>query len=112
VVSYTKIKQTYEESALDLQIEENIDNIVVKFSGEMDMLSIKSIKDKLFGLIDHKNNIVLDFENLEYLDSTGIGILLTLNRMQMDNDCTLSLTNVPPKIESILRLSSLSDILL
>lgn len=96
---------------MELNAEERNDEIIVRFSGEIDMLSIKSMKDSLFELSDKKKNIIIDFKNLDYLDSTGIGILLTLNRMQQDNDCTLKLTNVPEKIENILRLSSLNDIL-
>ncbi|MFW6365002.1 MAG: STAS domain-containing protein [Spirochaetota bacterium] len=96
---------------MEFTTEEKNDEIIVRFSGEIDMLSIKNMKDSLFSLADRKKNIIIDFSNLDYLDSTGIGILLTLNRMQLDNDCSLSLINVPDKIENILRLSSLNDIL-
>ncbi len=96
---------------MELNTEEKNEEVIVRFSGEIDMLSIKGMKDKLFALSEKNKNIIIDFANLDYLDSTGIGILLTLNRMQLDNNCTLTLVNVPEKIENILRLSSLNDIL-
>ncbi|MDA3901572.1 MAG: STAS domain-containing protein [Spirochaetes bacterium] len=96
---------------MELNIAEVYDEIIVSFSGEIDMLSINNLKDSLFNLADYHKNIKINFENLDYLDSTGIGILLTLNRMVLDHDNTLQLVNVPDKIATILRLSSLNSIL-
>ncbi|HRX16009.1 MAG TPA: STAS domain-containing protein [Spirochaetota bacterium] len=96
---------------MELNIAEVYDDIIVSFSGEIDMLSIKGLKDSLFNLADYHKNVKINFENLDYLDSTGIGILLTLNRMVLENGNNLSLINVPDKIASILRLSSLNSIL-
>lgn len=96
---------------MDINVQDAGDYIVISFLGEIDMLSIRNLKDKLFAQAENDKDIKVDFENLDYLDSTGIGILLTLNRLLQEKGNTLHLINVPAKIESILRLSSLNGIL-
>ncbi len=97
---------------MDYIIDEVESKISVSFSGDIDMISVKDIKDKLFSLSrEHSKDIEIDLKNADYLDSSGIGMFLTLNKLQKEKNHKMHLVNIPDRISNILKLSSLDTTL-
>ena len=67
-----------------LDIEEIGDVTVARFVGRqrLDEMNIQKIGNELFALvdIDGRKKIVLDFSIVEYLNSTALGMLGTMNK--------------------------------
>lgn len=50
-------------------------------------------------------NVLLNFEGVKYLDSSGVGELVALSQKIIQTDGSLKLTNLSPKVEEVLTLS-------
>lgn len=97
---------------MDITVTENSSVVRVSFAGEIDMMGIRDLKDTLFSLSTNSDkNIELDLSTATYLDSSGIGMLLTLNKMQKAKGKTLTMINIPDRIVRVLELSSLDMVL-
>lgn len=53
-----------------------------------------------------KTNLVLNFSGVKYLDSSGVGELVSLSQMIDEADGNLRLSNLSEKVENVLTLSS------
>ncbi|MFZ5775905.1 MAG: STAS domain-containing protein [Thermodesulfobacteriota bacterium] len=64
-------------------------------------------------MVDCVNNgsrrIVLDFQRVEFIDSSGLGVLVSLLKT-LGNDGELVLCNVPPKVMSLFELTRMTRI--
>ncbi len=56
--------------------------------------------------------VVLDLGNVTYMDSTCLGELIEVQRILERRGGYLVLINVPPRVQYLLRLSRLTDILI
>ena len=59
----------------------------VSLAGELDVSTADELKKSLHKLVDEKNiNIKLNLENLDYIDSTGLGVMIgILKRLKIEN---------------------------
>jgi len=71
--------------------------LVVGVSGR---LTLGGPVDQFQGVIAENKNVVLNFRELEYLDSAGLGELISLSRR-----ATLWLVEVPKRVRDLLQLT-------
>ena len=56
--------------------------MVIRLHGEFDMACAERFEDELNGALDGKTQaLILDLCGLQFIDSTGLRVLVTLNRM-------------------------------
>lgn len=97
---------------MEYQVIESPETITIVANGPIEMRSIKDFKDKLLELGETTNkNIEIDLSHVDYMDSTGIGLLITLLKKQKKKDKHLRISNASPRVLSLLELSSLSEVL-
>jgi len=97
---------------MEIIVTEKEKSILVAFKGDIDMMGIKSLKDKLYEISNNSNrDIELDLASASYLDSSGIGMLLTLSKMQKAKGKSLVMINIPDRIARVIELSSLDIVL-
>jgi anti-sigma B factor antagonist len=96
-------------------------NISERHSGEMTILDLEGnvimgggsakLREAVAGLIkDGKTNILLNFQNVKYIDSSGVGELISGSEALSELDGTLKLINLPPKVEQVLTLTGILPI--
>ena len=97
---------------MEYQIVESQDIVTIIANGPIEMRSIKDFKDKLLEMGDSTDkNIEIDLSHVDYMDSTGIGLLITLLKKQKKKDKQLRIVNATLRVLSLLELSSLSEVL-
>lgn len=97
---------------MDFTIREDSSTITITIIGPMELHSIKEFQNKVIELeTAAPRDIVLDIKEVEYIDSTGISVLITLNRQQKKNGKSLKIINASQRVANLLELSSLSDLL-
>ncbi len=84
----------------------NTDNIS-KIVGEVDIATAKAFENAIMELLETEDLIVLDMTDMEYIDSTGIGILMNLKKNILNDNQNVVLYR--PK-RSILKLFQLTGI--
>ncbi len=70
-----------------------------------------AFRDRIKGLIaDGKNRLVVDLANVKFIDSFGLGALVSALRVVRSAGGDLKLACVPPSVESVLRLTRLTTV--
>jgi anti-anti-sigma factor len=66
-----------EQVPVDIAIDQPDDGpAVVKLSGEMDVANAGAVSACLNGLLDAGADVVIDLSGLQFIDSTGLGVLV------------------------------------
>jgi len=89
--------------------EENIWSI--ELAGEVDIYTAGQLKEAFIKIIEEKKeSIRIDAEKLEYIDSTGLGVLIgALKRLRQDNK-NIIIFNIKPSIKKLLNITGLDKI--
>lgn len=96
---------------MDIEIKEEASLVKIIINGDIEMMTIKSFKQKLFEIgqqID--KDIEIDLANVDYIDSSGVGVLISLLKLQKKKGKELIINKVSSKVLNVLKLSSLSDV--
>lgn len=96
---------------MDIDIKEETDIIHIKVNGDIEMMTIKNFKQQLFDIGQNTDkNIEIDLSSVDYIDSSGVGVLISLLKLQKKKGKTLNINKVSSKVLNVLKLSSLSDV--
>ncbi len=96
-----------------LQYKPLSDAVTVVIAGELDHYAAPQIRHMLDDLLRDPGitDLVLDLENLTFMDSSGIGVLLGRLRILQSRGGTLSVQNMQPPVEKLFRLSGLQRVI-
>ena len=94
----------------DLELESHpaADGDTVIVRGEIDMATAPQLRDLLNQLVDGgSTRILLDCRGLDFLDSSGIGVLVAV-RKRLGDDGALTLEAPPAHVRKVLDLTGVS----
>lgn len=92
---------------------ERNDRWEVKVIGEVDIDSAEELKVKLIDLLNEKNrSIFINAEDMEYIDSTGLGMLIGIVKRLKAEDNDLIIVNPRPGITKLLGITGLDKVFL
>lgn len=95
----------------DLQLEsrETDDGASVMVRGEVDMATAPQLRDTLMALVDAGvTRVELDCRGLDFLDSSGIGVLIAV-RKRLGDDGSLTLEAPPAHVRKVLELTGVAE---
>lgn len=88
---------------MSLDVNRNEKTVVITLGDKFDF---DSVEDFRACYVDDLNkSYVVDFRNTEYMDSSGLGMLLNMRRYLGENSAVIKLTNCRPQIKKILLIS-------
>ena len=84
---------------------------VVDISGRFDAVSASEIKARLHGLIEEgRDLLVFNLKSMDFIDSAGLGVLVSCLRRAAAEGGDLRLAEVPPFCRSIFELTRLTRV--
>jgi stage II sporulation protein AA (anti-sigma F factor antagonist) len=88
-------------------------SVIVRLAGELDHCCAQSVRRELDGLIsDHSVRwLILDFSRLQFMDSSGIGVILGRYRQMRDRGGQVGVVNMNPHIARIFRMSGMDRVI-
>lgn len=88
-------------------------DLVVNIDGELDQLSAQSLRQELDGLIGEyrPRRLILDVRKLEFMDSSGIGMLIGRYKNVKRFGGTMAVQGARGPVEKLFALSGLYQIL-
>ena len=96
---------------MDINITDSADSTIVVVKGDIEMMTINDFKDKLLNLGQNsEKDIEIDLSGVDYIDSSGVGVLISLLKLQKKKGRVLKMSNVSEKVLDVLKLSSLADV--
>ncbi|SJZ41018.1 STAS domain-containing protein [Selenihalanaerobacter shriftii] len=97
-----------------MRVKESQDEVMIYIeSKNIDITNSKQLKEKIFSFIDQGiKEIILDFSEVQMIDSSGIGKLLLSQKRLSEVNSKLSLVNIKSDyIEKIIKLIHLDEVI-
>jgi anti-sigma B factor antagonist len=98
---------------LNIEKRENNDTTILDLDGDVIMGGgTAKLRETISELVTaEKTDVLLNFEKVRYIDSSGTGEILSTFKLLNENGGKLKLSNLSPKVEEVLTLSSILPIL-
>lgn len=85
---------------------------IVDIIGELDILTSVEFKKTLNDMLDEmESNIRLNCENLFYIDSTGLGVIIGILNRVKSNGYNISIVNAQSNIDKLIKISGLDKVI-
>jgi anti-sigma B factor antagonist len=101
------------EDLVDLSLSTRAEGgrTVVEVAGEIDVYTAPKLREQLADLVDAgRNDIVVDMRGVEFLDSTGLGVLVGGLKRIRQNDGSMQLVCTQERILKIFRITGLTKV--
>lgn len=97
--------------ALTVTTEKKGDEAVVHCSGRITLENTSQLRETARAAMDGARQLVIDFSNVTYLDSSGLGAIVGLYISSKKTGCRLKLVNLSPRVKEIFTLTRLGEVL-
>jgi len=97
-------------SGLTLQIHTEAGVSTIRCKGRLVFGVTDTLRDEVKSLISPQHRIILDLTDLEYMDSMGLGTIVTLYISARAAHCGLELINFSPRIRELLGIANLLSV--
>ena len=88
------------------------DNITTIFlDGEIDMDKTEEVKEVIFPKIDSGKDVVLNLSNVQYMDSSGISVLIESHQKALEKGTKLIIKDVSKSVLKVITMAKLEQIL-
>ncbi len=91
-------------------VKEEEQELFLKVSGRLDTITAPELEECIRKNLKDAEKLVLDFEELEYISSAGLRVLLSAQKV-MNKQGEMVLKHVPASIKEIFDITGFSDIL-
>lgn len=98
---------------MDIKYSMKQDNLIVHISGEIDHHTAENIREKLDKEFKRQNakNIIFDFSDIQFMDSSGIGVIMGRYKNAKERGGRVGIINVHPQVDRVFQLSGLYKII-
>ncbi len=89
------------------------DNIMTVFlSGDIDHHSVRSVRDEIDNAVNEKNpeKLILDFSKVDFMDSSGIGLVIGRFKCINEINGSLKIKNPPVHIKKVMKLAGIDKL--
>ena len=95
--------------SIDVRMEQ--EHAILEVNGEVDVFTAPKLREQLIDLVEQgQRNLVVSLEGVEFLDSTGLGVLVAgLKRVKV-HDGSLAVVCTKEKILKIFRITGLTKV--
>jgi anti-sigma B factor antagonist len=96
---------------LDIQVEQHPNQCEIILRGEVDVYTAPRLKEKLIEMIESGCiNIVVDLEAVSFIDSSGLGVLVSALRRAREREGAVRIVCTRENILKIFRITGLDKV--
>jgi anti-sigma B factor antagonist len=95
---------------LRLDPEKRGSETIVRAAGRITSVTSVTLESTLRDLISENKRVVLDLTQVDYIDSSGLGALVSLYTHATRNHCDLEIANPRPRISDLFSRSGLAAV--
>jgi anti-sigma B factor antagonist len=96
---------------LGLDVTERNGFAILAVKGEVDVYTAPRLRERIVELVSQgKHQIVVDLEGVDFLDSTGLGVLVGGLKRLRSHDGDLSLVCTQPRILKVFEITGLTKV--
>ena len=94
---------------MEIRTARNNSELTVELEGRLDTLTSPDLEERLDEELDGIEKIVFDLENLEYISSAGLRVLIRVYHMMEDKGDML-IRNVTPDVMDVFEITGIIDV--
>lgn len=111
--------ESFSAPGLKFELEEKADETIVHCIGTITAESAEMFQDEIRGRLIPESRgkgvaancrIVLDLSQVSYVDSTGLGALVSIWTHGQNRSCDLEIANLTPRVEKLVRMTKLDQV--
>ncbi len=68
--------------------------LCINLSGDFDALAVEELRNEFDSLSEQQQDIIIDMQNVEFIDSSGIGAIVFLFKRLRSQNLNMSITGV------------------
>jgi stage II sporulation protein AA (anti-sigma F factor antagonist) len=97
---------------MNVTIESSGNLMIAYLIGEIDHHSSAQLREKIDNVLVYKKpkHLILDFKNVSFMDSSGIGLVMGRYRIMQGLKGTLEIRNVTKQTKKLMELAGLGNI--
>lgn len=96
---------------IEVKFDKDEDLLVVIPKGDLDIYTSNKFQNQVISSFEkNQADISIDGSNLEYLDSTGLGALISILKIVRDTDKKIIITNLKPNIKKLFDITELDKL--
>jgi anti-sigma B factor antagonist len=93
---------------MELKIRKNGYNYIIDVNGEMDLYNSYKLKELVMKMLEKKvRRFIINLENVDYIDSSGIGALIYICSTIKKMSLRLIITNIHGSVKKVIELTKL-----
>jgi anti-sigma B factor antagonist len=97
---------------LEIKKEEHKEAITLILEGEVDIYTAPKLKEELMPLVEKENHEVrIDLSHVEYMDSTGLGVIIGALKSSKSKQGQLKLFNATARLNRLFEITGLAEVM-
>jgi anti-anti-sigma factor len=97
---------------LQIEIQSSEDRTLVTLSGELDAATANLLYDQLSDLeVEDVQHVVLDLAQVTFMDSTGLGVIVTEHKRLEHTKGSLTIFSPPSSVRRLFEITGLDGVL-
>lgn len=92
----------------DIKEEENL--IEITLDGDLDAYSSDEFKDAVLKQLPGSKDILINAKKLNFIDSTGLGSLISIYNTIKEQEKTISIEEIKPNVKQIFEITELDKL--
>lgn len=93
---------------MELKIRKSGENYIIDVNGEMDLYNSYKLKELVMKMLEKKvERFIINLENVDYIDSSGIGALIYICSTIKKMNLRLIITNIHGSVKKVIELTKL-----
>ncbi|MDR2245773.1 MAG: STAS domain-containing protein [Treponema sp.] len=93
---------------MELRIRKNQEVYIIDIQGELDLYNSYKLKELLMKMLEKKiERFVINLDEVEYIDSSGIGALIYISSTLKKLNHKLAITNIHGSVKKVIELTKL-----
>jgi anti-sigma B factor antagonist len=98
------------QRSFTVKLQPHSDAALIAVSGELDIASAPELEQALDQIRpDQTKLVIVDLRELEFMDSTGLSIIVRAHQRLSEHGCELSLVKGPPQVQRLLDLTGVTE---
>jgi anti-sigma B factor antagonist len=84
---------------------------VARLDGRLDAAAVRSHRDELKKATEGLDKwMILNMENVDFIDSSGLGLIVSLVRNARENNADVAISNLSPQAQTLFELTRMTRI--
>lgn len=84
---------------------------ILKLSGEMNAYTAPRLKEHLLNLIEDNQEVQVDMQQVNYMDSTGLGVFISALKTSKEANKTFKLVNLQENVYRLFNITGLNEVI-